>query len=133
MLLLMDEFTSLQRMQQFEDSIAFLASYGVTQTMIRRSQSVSADRPFWQQQRQHERIGKRIRPTVAPAAGTVTAQSERRNRLGRGLSPCEGEEDALPRGQAFQGPALSASCSTAGEYYKPTANTSNRDKEPGAR
>ncbi len=38
-LLLMDEFTSLQRMQQFEDSIAFLASYGVRLMTIIQSPS----------------------------------------------------------------------------------------------
>lgn len=38
-LLLMDEFTSLQRMQQFEDSIAFLASYGVRMMTIIQSPS----------------------------------------------------------------------------------------------
>ena len=35
----MDEFTSLQRMQQFEDSIAFLASYGVRLMTIIQSPS----------------------------------------------------------------------------------------------
>lgn len=38
-LMLMDEFTSLQRMQQFEDSIAFLASYGVRLMTIIQSPS----------------------------------------------------------------------------------------------
>ena len=38
-LLLMDEFTSLQRMQQFEDSIAFLAGYGVRLMIIIQSPS----------------------------------------------------------------------------------------------